>query len=60
MKRLRPYRDHGFLELDNNTAERATRSVAVGRKNHLFVGSQTGGHDPPRSCLGVGGNSKAA
>ncbi len=23
MKRLRPYLNHGFLELDNNTAERA-------------------------------------
>lgn len=43
MKRLRPYLDHGFLELDNNTAERAMRSVAVGRKNYLFIGSQTGG-----------------
>lgn len=42
MKRLRPYLDHGFLELDNNTAERAMRSVAIGRKNYLFVGSQTG------------------
>jgi len=31
------------LELDNNTAERAMRSVAIGRKNYLFVGSQTGG-----------------
>lgn len=43
MKRLRPYLDHGFLELDNNTAERAMRSVGVGRKNYLFIGSQTGG-----------------
>ena len=43
MKRLRPYLDHGFLELDNNTAERAMRLVAIGRKNYLFVGSQTGG-----------------
>ncbi|ETW10814.1 transposase IS66 [Roseivivax marinus] len=43
MKRLRPYLDHGFLELDINSAERAMRSVAVGRKNYLFVGSQTGG-----------------
>ena len=40
---LRPYLDHGFLGLDNNTAERAIRSVAVGRKNYLFIGSQTGG-----------------
>ena len=34
---------HGHLELDNNTAERAMRSIALGRKNYLFVGSQTGG-----------------
>ena len=43
MARLQPYLDHGVLELDNNTAERAMRSVAIGRKNYLFVGSQTGG-----------------
>jgi hypothetical protein len=43
MAQLRPYLDHGILELDNNTAERAMRSVAIGRKNFLFVGSQTGG-----------------
>ena len=43
MARLRPYLDHGMLEIDNNTAERAMRSVALGRKNYLFVGSKTGG-----------------
>jgi transposase len=43
MARLRPYLDHGILELDNNTAERAMRSVAIGRKNYLFVGSPAGG-----------------
>ncbi|MEQ8653911.1 MAG: IS66 family transposase [Kiloniellales bacterium] len=43
MKRLRPYLDHGFLEVDNNTAERAMRPVALGRKNFLFVGSMRGG-----------------
>jgi len=43
MARLRPYLDQGVLELDNNTAERAMRSIAIGRKNYLFVGSQTGG-----------------
>lgn len=43
MKRLRPYLDHGILELDNNTAERAMRPVAIGRKNYLFAGSQNGG-----------------
>ena len=43
MSRLRPYLEHGILELDNNTAERAMRSVAIGRKNYLFVGSPTSG-----------------
>ena len=43
MKRLRPYLDHGTLEIDNNSAERAMRAIAIGRKNYLFVGSQTGG-----------------
>tara|TARA_B110000503_G_scaffold113177_1_gene169841 strand:- start:3 stop:146 length:144 start_codon:yes stop_codon:yes gene_type:complete len=32
MKRLRGYLDHGFLELDNNTAERSMRGIAIGRK----------------------------
>ena len=44
MARMRTYLDHGNLEIDNNTAERAMRAVALGRKNHLFVGSQTGGN----------------
>ena len=43
MKKLRPYLDHGFLELDNNAAERSMKPVALGRKNYLFVGSEGGG-----------------
>lgn len=43
MARRRPYLEQGILELDNNTAEQTMRSVAIGRKNYLFVGSQTGG-----------------
>ncbi len=43
MPRLRPYLDHGALEIDNNAAERAMRSIALGRKNYLFIGSPTGG-----------------
>ena len=43
IKKLRPYLDHGFLEVDNNCAERALKSVALGRKNFLFVGSDGGG-----------------
>jgi len=43
MERLRPYLDHGILELDNNAAERGMRTIALGRKNYLFVGSEAGG-----------------
>ena len=35
--------DNGLLEIDNNIAERAMRSIAIGRKNWLFAGSKTGG-----------------
>ncbi len=41
--KARPYLDNGVLEIDNNTAERAVRPVAVGRKNYLFMGSEAGG-----------------
>jgi hypothetical protein len=44
MKRLRPYLGDGRLALDNNPAERAMRGVALGRKNYMFAGSETGGH----------------
>ena len=43
MKKMRPYLDHGTLELDNNAAERSMRCVALGRKNYLFMGSENGG-----------------
>jgi transposase len=43
MKKLRTWLDHGFLELDNNAAERSMRPIALGRKNYLFMGSQGGG-----------------
>ena len=35
----------GRLEVDNNTAERAMRPIAIGRKNWLFAGSDQGGHN---------------
>jgi hypothetical protein len=35
--------DDGRIEMDNNAAERALRTVAVGRKNYLFAGSDAGG-----------------
>lgn len=43
MEPLRPYIDHGILELDNNPAERGMRAIALGRKNYHFVGSEAGG-----------------
>jgi transposase len=33
----------GRLEVDNNIAENAMRCIALGRKNFLFAGSDTGG-----------------
>jgi transposase len=35
--------DDGRLEIDNNAAERALRVVAIGRKNYLFMGADSGG-----------------
>ena len=43
LPKARPYLDHGFLEADNNTAERAVKPVAIGRKNWMFAGSEGGG-----------------
>jgi hypothetical protein len=40
---LTRYRDDGRIEIDNTAAERALRSVALGRKNFLFMGSDRGG-----------------
>jgi hypothetical protein len=37
------YCDDGRVEIDNNAAERALRAVALGRKNYLFAGSDSGG-----------------
>lgn len=36
------YVDDGFLDIDNNSAERALRHIAIGRKNWLFAGSANG------------------
>ena len=40
---LMRYRDDGRVEIDNNAAERALRTVALGRKNYLFAGADSGG-----------------
>ena len=40
---LNVYVTDGDLSIDNNVAERALRGTAIGRKNWLFFGSETGG-----------------
>lgn len=35
---LERYTTDGFLDIDNNVAERTLRHIAVGRKNWLFAG----------------------
>ena len=37
------YASDGRVEIDNNAAERSLRTVALGRKNYLFAGSDAGG-----------------
>jgi transposase len=41
---LNVYLTDGDLNIDNNAAENALRGTAIGRKNWLFHGSETGGH----------------
>ena len=43
MPKARPYLSNGHLSLDNNSAERAVKPVALGRKNWIFAGSEGGG-----------------
>ncbi|HZZ70984.1 MAG TPA: transposase [Pirellulales bacterium] len=38
---LNVYVTRGFLNIDNNPAERAMKRVAIGRKNWLFAGNDT-------------------
>ena len=45
---LTRFLDDARLRLDNNDAERQLRSVAVGRKNWLFAGSEEGAE---RACI---------
>jgi transposase len=40
---LTVYLDYGFLDIDNNFAERCIRPFAIGRKNWLFMGNERGG-----------------
>ena len=40
---LTRYADDGRIEIDNSAAERALRGVALGRRNFLFAGADSGG-----------------
>jgi transposase len=40
---MQRYCDDGRIEIDNNAAERALRSIVLGRRNYLFAGSDSGG-----------------
>jgi hypothetical protein len=52
LKRLRPYLNHGFLEIDNNTAERSIRAIALCRKN-FYDRCQPYTHTSPLPNLGA-------
>jgi transposase len=41
---LNRYANDPLLKIDNNAAERALRTVVLGRKNWMFAGSERGGH----------------
>jgi hypothetical protein len=40
---LKRYTEAGFLQIDNNVAEREMKNIALGRKNWLHIGSEQGG-----------------
>ena len=42
-KALTRYTSNGRIEIDNSAAERSLRAVALGRKNFLFAGADSGG-----------------
>lgn len=54
---LRLFAEDGRVEMDNNAAERALRAVALGRKNYLFAGSDSGG-ERAAAIYGLIGSAK--
>lgn len=59
---LNRYLEAGFLQIDNNAAERDLKPIALGRKNWLFAGSDGGGRTAAilfsmtTTCRGLGLN----
>ena len=43
-KALTNFIHDGRTSIDNNAAERSIRGIALGRKNYLFAGSDSGGN----------------
>jgi transposase len=41
------YCDNGVIEIDNSTAEQALCGIAIGRRNYLFAGADSGGSVRP-------------
>jgi transposase len=41
---LTVYLEYGFLDIDNNFAERCVRPFTLGRKNWIFMGNERGGN----------------
>jgi transposase len=41
---LRRYASSGYLSIDNNVSEQHMKTIATGRKNWLFTGSENGGN----------------
>jgi len=56
-KALTVYAENGALSIDNNAGERDIRPTTVGRKNHLFHGSERGG-DTASTLYGVLNSAK--
>jgi hypothetical protein len=50
-KAITRYCGDGRIEIDNNAAEHALRTVALGRKNYLFAGSDAGASVRPPSIV---------
>ena len=40
---LTRYTTSGYLSIDNNVSEQRMKTIAIGRKNWLFTGSENGG-----------------
>ena len=43
LEALKRYTSSGYLSIDNNVAEQHMKTIATGRKNWLFTGSEAGG-----------------